>query len=179
MMLAFYTVPIPGFGISFTHLILDQVQTWSRLSTRATSRGSRSLNDLESSLPPSPLAILEVLRFFILVICIVAAQAVTLYVVMYGYVATAVIMLLGPVFIPFKIVPHMEWMFLGMVPRLHSVCFLSGGRRGLCLRVRPVPDAGPRPGHCRYVDVPSSRFSFVPLVLTLLPSSSASSKSRP
>jgi hypothetical protein len=115
VMLAFYTVPIPGFGISFTHLILDQVQNMVATLDQSNVQGLLgSLNDLESHLPaPSPLAILEILRFFILVICILAAQAVTLYVVMYGYVATAVIMLLGPVFIPFKIVPQMEWMFWG------------------------------------------------------------------
>ena len=49
----------------------------------------------------------------VLVGCIAVAQAVTLFVVMYGYVATAVILLLGPVFIPLKILPQMEWMFWG------------------------------------------------------------------
>lgn len=115
VMLAFYTVPIPGLGVSFTHLVLDQVQSMVATLDQTSIQGLLgSLNDLESDLPvPSPLAILEIARFFILVICIVAAQAVTLYVVMYGYVATAVILLLGPLFIPFKIVPQMEWMFWG------------------------------------------------------------------
>jgi hypothetical protein len=115
VMLAFYTVPIPGFGVSFTHLILDQVQNMVGTLDQTSVQGLlESLNGLESNLPPpSPLAILEIVRFFVLVVCIAAAQAVTLYVVMYGYVATAVIMLLGPVFIPFKIVPQMEWMFWG------------------------------------------------------------------
>jgi TrbL/VirB6 plasmid conjugal transfer protein len=115
VMLSFYTVPIPGLGISFTHLILDQVQSMVATLNQTSVQGLlESLNGLESNLPPpSPLAILEIVRFFVLVICIAAAQAVTLYVVMYGYVATAVIMLLGPVFIPFKILPQMEWMFWG------------------------------------------------------------------
>ena len=114
-MLAFYTVPIPGFGMSFTHLILDQVQNMVSTLDQTSVQGLiGSLNDLETNLPaPSPLAFVEILRFFILEICIVAAQAVTLYVVMYGYVATAVIMLLGPLFIPMKILPQMEWMFWG------------------------------------------------------------------
>jgi hypothetical protein len=113
--LSFYTVPIPGLGISFTHLILDQVQNMVGTLDQTSVQGLlESLNGLESNLPPpSPLAILEIVRFFVLEICIAAAQAVTLYVVMYGYVATAVIMLLGPVFIPFKIFPQMEWMFWG------------------------------------------------------------------
>ena len=115
VMLSFYTVPIPGIGISFTHLILDQAQTMVGMLDQTSIQGLlESLNELESSLPsPSPLAILEVVRFAVIELCIAAAQAVTLAIVMYGYVATAVIILLGPVFIPWKIVPQMEWMFWG------------------------------------------------------------------
>jgi hypothetical protein len=115
LMLSFYTLPIPGLGVSFTHLILDQVQNMVGTLDQTTVQGLlESLNNLESNLPPpSPLAILEIVRFFVLVVCIAAAQAVTLYVIMYGYVATAVIMLLGPVFIPFKILPEMDWLFWG------------------------------------------------------------------
>jgi hypothetical protein len=115
VMLAFYTVPIPGIGISFTHLILDQVQNMVGMLDQTSIQGLlESLNGLESNLPPpSPLAILEIVRFSVLVLCITTAQAVTLAIVMYGYVATAVIILLGPIFIPWKIVPQMEWMFWG------------------------------------------------------------------
>jgi hypothetical protein len=114
-MLAFYTLPIPGLGVSFTHLILDQVQYMvGKLDQTSVQGLLESLNNLESSLPPPmPLAILEVIRFFVLDICIVAAGAATLYITMFGYVATAVIMLLGPVFIPFKILPQLDWLFWG------------------------------------------------------------------
>lgn len=114
-MLSCYTAPIPGIGVSFIHMILDQVQSMVATLDQTSMQGlMESLNGLESNLPaPSPLAILEIIRFLVLVICIAAAQAVTLSVVMYGYVATAVIILLGPLFIPFKIVPQMEWMFWG------------------------------------------------------------------
>jgi hypothetical protein len=114
--LAFYTLPLPGIGVSFTHLILDQVQYMvGKLDETSVQRLLESLNDLESNLPPPmvPLAILEIFRFFVIDICIVAAQAATLYVTMYGYVATAVIVLLGPLFIPFKILPQLDWLFWG------------------------------------------------------------------
>jgi hypothetical protein len=112
-MLSFYTVPIPGFGISFTHLILDEVQSLTAtLNLASVQHIVDSLNGLETNIPyPSGLEILAIGRFLILLIAIIAAQAVTLAVVMYGYVAVAVIMLVGPIFIPFKIVPQMEWMF--------------------------------------------------------------------
>src|SRR5580658_3433973 len=68
VMLAFYTVPVPGLGISFTHLILDQVQNMVGTLDQTSVQGLlESLNGLESSLPsPSPLAILEIVRFFVL-----------------------------------------------------------------------------------------------------------------
>jgi TrbL/VirB6 plasmid conjugal transfer protein len=115
VMLAFYTVPIPGIGISFTHLVLDQVTAMvSQLDQARVQEIIETLNVVESNLPyPGPLEILAIIRFFILIVCILAAQAVTLYVVMFGYVATAVLMLLGPVFIPFKLVPKMDWLFWG------------------------------------------------------------------
>jgi type IV secretory pathway VirB6-like protein len=114
-MLAFYTIPIPGIGISFTHLILDQATAMiTQLDQARVQEIIQTLDGVETNLPyPSPYELLAILRFMILMLCILAAQAVTLYVVMFGYVATAVLILLGPVFIPFKIVPKMDWLFWG------------------------------------------------------------------
>jgi hypothetical protein len=115
IMLAFYTVPIPGLGISFTHLILDQASAMiAQLNQSRIQDLIQTLDAVETNLPyPGPLEILAIIRFFILLLCILAAEAVTLYVIMYGYVATAVLVLLGPIFIPFKVVPQMEWLFWG------------------------------------------------------------------
>lgn len=115
VMLAFYTVPIPGLGISFTHLILDQAQALvTQLNHARAQEIIETLDVVESNIPyPTPYEIAAIFRFFILLACILAAQAVTLYVIMFGYVATAVLVLLGPIFIPFKIVPKMDWLFWG------------------------------------------------------------------
>jgi hypothetical protein len=114
-LLAFYSTPIPGIGVSFVHLVLDQVQFMVGQMNQARAQELiETLNDVEMNLPyPTPYEIFAMIRYTILVVCIVAAQAVTLVVIMYGYVATAVIVLVGPVFIPFKIVPQMDWMFWG------------------------------------------------------------------
>lgn len=170
VLLAFYTVPIPGFGISFTHLILDQVQSMIATLDQTSVQGLlESLNGLESDLPaPSPLAILEIVRFFVIVICIVAAQAVTLYVVMYGYVATAVIMLLGPVFIPFKIFPQMEWMFWGWFRAFLQYSFYQLVAAAyvfvfgqFLMQILGAQASGP-------LSATDLGFLFVPLVLTLI-----------
>lgn len=114
-MLAFYTVPIPGFGVSFIHIVLDQATSMvSRLDQSSVQQIIQTLDVVESNLPyPSPFEILAIARFMILLLCILAAQAVTLYIVMFGYIATAVLILLGPIFIPFKLVPNMDWLFWG------------------------------------------------------------------
>lgn len=112
-MITFYSVPIPGLDRSFTHLILDQASALvERLDQARVQELMEALNAMQTSLPiPGPLEVLAALRYYILVGCIIVAQAVTLYVVMFGYVATAVCVLLGPIFIPFKIVPQLDWLF--------------------------------------------------------------------
>jgi hypothetical protein len=53
----------------------------------------------------------------------VAAQAAIFAVVAFGYVAAAVAVLLGPIFIPFFIVPQMEWVFWGWLKSLIQYSF--------------------------------------------------------
>jgi len=115
VLLAFYTAPIPGLGVSFTHLVLDQVQSMTAtLNVTSVQSIMETLDGVITNVPyPSPWEIMDITRFFVLLLAITAAQAVTLFVTMFGYVATAVIMLVGPVFIPFKLVPEMDWMFWG------------------------------------------------------------------
>lgn len=115
VMLAFYSRPIPGFGISFTHLILDQATAMTaQLNQSRVQEILETLNVLEAGLPsPSSLEIMTILRCFLLLAAIVVAEAATLYVTLFGYIATGVLILLGPVFIPFKLVPQMDWMFWG------------------------------------------------------------------
>ena len=49
----------------------------------------------------------------VLVLAILAAEAAIFFVISFGYIAAAVCVLLGPIFIPFFIVPKLEWMFWG------------------------------------------------------------------
>lgn len=114
-MIAFYSVPIPFIGVSFTHLVLDQVTMMvQRLDQARVQELIETLNVVQTNLPfPSAFELLAIIRYIILIACILVAQAVTLSVVLFGYAATAVMILLGPVFIPFKVVPQMEWLFWG------------------------------------------------------------------
>src|SRR6202022_2454637 len=66
---------------------------------------------------------MEIVRYTVTILCILAAQAAVFVVISFGYIASAVAVLLGPVFIPFFIVPHMEWLFWGWLKSLIQYAF--------------------------------------------------------
>jgi hypothetical protein len=66
---------------------------------------------------------LEVLRYTITVIAILVAQASSFMVIAFGYIAAAVSVMLGPIFIPFFIVPKLEWLFWGWLKSLVQYAF--------------------------------------------------------
>ena len=69
------------------------------------------------------LNVLEIIRYVLITLCITVAQAAVFAVIAFGYVAAAIAVLLGPVFIPFFIVPHMEWLFWGWLKSLIQYAF--------------------------------------------------------
>ena len=68
---------------------------------------------MEQPCGPSMLDITQLVRYYGIVIVLSFAQAAVLAVISFGFVAVGVCALVGPVFIPFFIVPQMEWMFWG------------------------------------------------------------------
>lgn len=114
-MITYYDVPIPGFGRSFKNLVIDQAVFLSnRLEAASLGEVQERLVELYSTMePPTLLDIVYVIRYFLTIVAIVLAQVAVLAVVSYGYVAMAIIVLIGPVFIPFFIVPKLEWLFWG------------------------------------------------------------------
>src|SRR5262249_19225031 len=58
--------------------------------------------------------------YLIVIILLAAAQAISIVVIAYGFIATAVCVLVGPIFVPFFIVPKLEWLFWGWLR-----CFLQ------------------------------------------------------
>jgi hypothetical protein len=57
------------------------------------------------------------------IVCVLVAQAAVVAVIAFGYVAMTIAALLGPVFIPFFIVPHMEWLFWGWLKSFIQYAF--------------------------------------------------------
>jgi len=129
-MITYYSHPIPGFGVSFYHLIVDQGLALSNeLNGGVVQELSNRLNSvyLGLELPGLTLALnlLEGARYMITILLVIIAQAAVFAVIAFGYVATAIAVLLGPIFIPFFIVPHLEWIFWGWVKSLVQYAFYS------------------------------------------------------
>jgi hypothetical protein len=124
-MMTYYRAPIPGIGISFTQLLTDQPIFLARqLEVTQVQRLSDRLNELYLSLEqPLLFNVSALVGYFIVVLVITAARVVLLGVIGFGLVATGVAVLVGPVFIPFFLVPHMEWIFWGWFKSILQYAF--------------------------------------------------------
>jgi hypothetical protein len=115
-MLTYYSTPIPGMGYSFSDLVTKEALNLSgRIESNQTQQIADAVIKAESQLgaPPGSFDILESLTFLLIALLLAAMQAVAFAVIAYGYVASAVCVLVGPIFIPFFIVPKMDWLFWG------------------------------------------------------------------
>jgi hypothetical protein len=125
-MIVFYESPIPGIGSSFSNLITDQASVLARiLSAQSVQNAQTSLLTLWNALEqPDPWSILANLLYWTLLIVIGLAQFAVLFVVSFGMVASAICALLGPLFIPFFIVPTLEWLFWGWLKAFVQYSFM-------------------------------------------------------
>jgi hypothetical protein len=127
-MITYYSRPIPGFGVSFYHLIVDQgLVLANQLNHALVQEVWDRLNSLYWGLEMPGLSlvlnVMEAVRYVVTILCIVLAQAAVFAVIAFGYVAAAIAVLLGPIFIPFFIVPHLEWLFWGWLKSLVQYAF--------------------------------------------------------
>jgi type IV secretory pathway VirB6-like protein len=114
-MVNYYSTPIPGVGVSFHNLVTNEAQFLSSQIDQAQLQTVvTQVSDFESRLDsPGWGDFLGTAIYVVVIILLAAAQAVTIVVIAYGFIATAVCVLVGPVFVPFFIVPKMEWLFWG------------------------------------------------------------------
>jgi TrbL/VirB6 plasmid conjugal transfer protein len=126
-MIKYYANPIPGIGTSFYRLVTDQgTNLANQLNTATLQEVKQRLDSMYLSME-SPTMIfasaLEILHFAILVLAIAIAEAAAFAVIAFGYIATAIAVLVGPIFVPFFIVPQMEWLFWGWLKALLQYAF--------------------------------------------------------
>lgn len=124
-MVNYYDAPIPGFGRDFHHLITDEAATLSNQIGQANVQRIADdttyvLSNLEAPSITQPIA---TFLYALLWVGAVVTEALALIVVAFGVVATAVCILLGPVFIPFFIVPQLDWLFWGWLKAFIQYAF--------------------------------------------------------
>src|SRR5712664_3512291 len=114
-MVNYYSTPIPGIGASFHNLVTDEAQFLaSRIDQAQLQTVVARVADFEARIAPPVVAdFLGTVIYAIVVILLAAAQAIAIVLIAYCFIATAVCVLVGPVFIPFFIVPKLEWLFWG------------------------------------------------------------------
>jgi hypothetical protein len=114
-MVNYYSTPIPGIGTSFHNLVTDEAQFLAaRIDQAQLQTVVAHVADFESRIDsPGVADFLGTIIYAIVMILLAAAQAIAIVVIAYGFIATAVCVLVGPIFIPFFIVPKLEWLFWG------------------------------------------------------------------
>ena len=114
-MVNYYSSPIPGVGASFHNLVTNEAQFLAgRINQSELQTVVNQVSDFEARLDsPEWGDFLGTAIYVVVTILLAACQAIAIVVIAYGFIATAVCVLVGPVFIPFFIVPKMEWIFWG------------------------------------------------------------------
>jgi hypothetical protein len=114
-MVNYYSVPIPGIGRSFHNLITDEAQFLSNeINQVELQTVTERIADFESRMDSPGFAdFLGDILYVVVMILLATAQAIAIVVIAYGFIATAVCVLVGPIFIPFFIVSQLEWLFWG------------------------------------------------------------------
>jgi len=114
-MVNYYSTPIPGVGTSFHNLVTNEAQFLSsKIDQAQLQTVVATVADFESRMDsPGWGDFLGTSIYVVVIVLLSAAQAVAFVVIAYGFIATAVCVLVGPIFVPFFIVPKMEWLFWG------------------------------------------------------------------
>jgi hypothetical protein len=114
-MVNYYSTPIPGIGTSFHNLITDESQFLAnKINQTELQTVEERVADFEVRMnAPTFGDILGTAEYVVITILLAAAQAIAIVVIAYGFIATAVCVLVGPIFVPFFIVPKLEWLFWG------------------------------------------------------------------
>jgi len=114
-MVNYYSTPIPGVGTSFHNLVTNESEFLANEINQAELQTIvTQVADFESRMDsPGWGDFLGTAIYVVVMILLAAAQAIAIIVIAYGFIATSVCVLVGPVFIPFFIVPKLEWFFWG------------------------------------------------------------------
>lgn len=126
MALTYYSAPSPVFGISFTHLITDETHHLSDTLSLASESATLTFDNLTAiyqatnlswPLLPSPS---QLIRYTIMLLVLSFLEAIIWAVIAFGFIAVAVLIIVGPILLPFAIFPGLEWIAWGWIK-----CFIQ------------------------------------------------------
>lgn len=117
-MIQFYEAPIPGIGYGFKDLIIRETTFLANvIGNDGLDKINMAINDLQAQLGSgfvaSALSFYYTLVHFVIQALLAVLSMVSIAIVGYGIVAASVCALLGPIFIPFFIVPRLSFLFWG------------------------------------------------------------------
>lgn len=114
-MSTYYNTPLPGTKTSFHNLITDEANFLAhQIDQNSLANIEKAITNFEQRIAsPKWGDILGTIVYWIVMIQLTLAQALAFIVVAFGFIASAVCVLVGPVFVPFFIVPKLEWIFWG------------------------------------------------------------------
>lgn len=129
-MIQYYAQPIPGIGLSFTQLIINQTQFLAEQITLTTTHLLfAQIQDTLKQLIASTAVLAGLFNLWklsimsMLIFELVALSLAIFVVISFGYVALGILALLGPIFIPFFIVPKLDWLFWGWLKSFMQYAF--------------------------------------------------------
>jgi type IV secretory pathway VirB6-like protein len=125
-MLRYYATPLPGIGVSFYHLITDQAFILAdRIGTQGANDLALKLENIMQGISAWGLLINGFLLPFLLFIIgtLAILEMVVFAVIAFGYIAVGVLVLVGPIFIPFLIVPRLDFLFWGWLKAFFQYAF--------------------------------------------------------
>lgn len=113
--LVYYSNPIPGVGKSLTRVVTDAGSDLAQVIDTSTENNiGTALGQAMGNAGTSSWSIVTnsaaMVRFFILESILSVMQAAILGVIALGFIVTGILVLVGPIFLPFILVPHFEWM---------------------------------------------------------------------
>ncbi len=130
-LMGFYAAPMPGAGVSFPHIVIDEAKSLSdRLESGSETLSQDKLNQAmqqieqpSSGIFPTIGGIVQAV-WYVLVIILVALERMALIgVLAVSYIAIGVIVLVGPMFLPWALFPSLESIAWNWFNALLQFCF--------------------------------------------------------
>lgn len=123
----YYMTPIPGIGISAVGIV-TQTTHWmsSTISMASSEQIINGLSQWMSAVEVPGFNVMGLLWYGVIWLCVLATEVLAFVVIGFGMIAQAVLVLVGPFFIPFAVTGRsLDWLFWGWLRALVQYSFFQ------------------------------------------------------